>query len=99
MSRPKYKPAYRDACELLAIVYGDCPHDVRGWPCSTVCPALQDMGRCMVDFLHGCFVDWIHDPSVGLYGMTDGEAALANAIMSALTSAEVEVPLGGGKDG
>ena len=59
----------------------------------------DDEGLCMVDFLHGCFVDWIHDPSVGFYGVTDGEAALANAIMNALTSAEVEVPLGGGKDG
>ncbi len=85
MSRPKHKPAYRDACELLPIDYGDCPHSAKGWPCSTDCPALPDMGLCMVDFLHGCFVDWIHDPSVGFYGVTDGEAALANAIMNALT--------------
>lgn len=44
----------------------------------------------MADFLHDCFADWTHDPSVGLYGMTDGEAALANAIMALLTCAKAE---------
>lgn len=53
----------------------------------------------MADFLHDCFADWTHDPSVGLYGMTEGEAILANAIMDALTRAEAEAALGGGGDG
>lgn len=53
MNRPRYKQAYRDACELLATVYGDCPNAARGWPCSTICPALQDMGQCWETyFLH-----------------------------------------------
>lgn len=47
----------------------------------------------MADFLHDCFADWTHDPSVGLYGMTEGEAILANAIMDALTRAEAEAAL------
>lgn len=44
--RPKYKQVFREACELLAIVYGACPNDAKGWPCSEVCPEFQNMGRC-----------------------------------------------------
>ena len=56
-----------------------------------VLPQVSEQDRRgMADFLHDCFAEWTHDPSVGLYGMTDGEAALASAFMAAL---------GGGGDG
>ena len=48
-------------------------------------PGVPERDRqSMYDFLHDCFAEWVHDPAVGLYGMNDGEAALANAIMDAL---------------
>lgn len=51
--RPKYKQAFREACDLLAIVYGACPNEAKDWSCSEVCPALQDTGRCWeIYFLH-----------------------------------------------
>lgn len=63
-------------------------------------PDVSERDRqSMADFLHDCFAEWIDDPSVGLYGMTEGEAALANAIMAALTRTEAEAALGGGGDG
>lgn len=50
-----------------------------------VLPQVSEQDRRgMADFLHDCFAEWTHDPSVGLYGMTDGEAALASAFMAAL---------------
>ena len=65
-----------------------------------VLPKVSEQDRRgMADFLHDCFAEWTHDPSVGLYGMTDGEAALASAIMAALTREEAEAALGGGRDG
>lgn len=66
-----------------------------------VLPEVSERDRqSMADFLHDCFAEWIDDPSVGLYGMTEGEAALANAIMAALTLAEAAAALsGGGGDG
>lgn len=42
----------------------------------------------MHDFLHDCFAEWVDDPSVGLHGMDEGEAALATAIMDSLIEPE-----------
>lgn len=63
-------------------------------------PEVSEQDRHgMSDFLHDCFAEWIDDPSVGLYGMTEGEAALADVIMSMLTHAEADAAMGGDGDG
>lgn len=60
-----------------------------------VLPQVSEQDRRgMADFLHDCFAEWTHDPSVGLYGMTDGEAALASAFMAALGGTHCEAERG-----
>ena len=54
-------------------------------------PSVSDRDRqSMYDFLHDCFAEWVNDPAAGLYGMNEGEAALANAIMDALDTRKPE---------
>lgn len=54
-------------------------------------PSVSDRDRqSMYDFLHDCFAEWVNDPSVGLIGMNQGEATLANAIKDALAACKPE---------
>lgn len=42
----------------------------------------------VLDFIRECRADWVHDPSVGLYGPTEEETVLLNAIENALQGDE-----------
>ncbi len=50
-----------------------------------VLPDVPEKDRqSVLDFLRECRADWIHDPSVGLFGPNEEEAALMDAIEAAL---------------
>lgn len=50
-----------------------------------VLPNVPEKDRLSIlDFLHDCRSEWIHDPSVGLFGPNDNETALMDAIDAAL---------------
>ena len=52
--------------------------------------------KSFVDGLHDYFIESkFEDRSVGIFGMTDGEIALADALMKALTREEAEAALAG----
>lgn len=57
-----------------------------------VFPEVTEADRqAFVDGLHDYFQEAaVHDPSVGIFGMRDGEAELANALMAALRKGENE---------
>lgn len=50
-----------------------------------ILPKTSDTDRKgAADFLSDCVTDAVYDPSVGLYGLTDGESAIINAVLSVL---------------
>lgn len=53
-------------------------------------PVAANDRKGLADYLHDCFAECIHDPSVGLQGLTEGEALLANAIIAALKERQGE---------
>lgn len=53
-----------------------------------VLPKVDESSKeCLYQFLQDLFTEWSYeDRSVGLFGMSDGERELANALISALQS-------------
>ena len=67
----------------------DKPNSPDWCPIVGVLPDVPDKDRqSVLDFLRECRADWIHDPSVGLFGPNEEEAALMDAIEAALEVAE-----------
>ncbi len=60
-----------------------------------VLPEVPEADRKLfADNLHDVFTEWAnYDPSVGIFGMSEGERALADAIMKALTPDKAQAAL------
>ncbi len=100
--------AYEDTGMEPEEIYGLCEMDKRSrmakmlrWEKAerdgrlVVLPKISEADRKLfADNLHDVFTEWAnYDPSVGIFGMSEGERALANAIMKALAPDEAEAAL------